>query len=70
MLALVGISFLPRLELGAYPQMPVEAITEQRYQELTAGLKLNQRELSKSPINIQPEETVVEKYCDGDNCSI
>lgn len=35
---LKGISFLPRLELGAYPQMPYETITEEEYKQVRACL--------------------------------
>ena len=31
---LKGISFLPRMELGAYPQMPYEEITQEEYKEV------------------------------------
>ncbi|KAL1915319.1 uncharacterized protein VTP21DRAFT_6777 [Calcarisporiella thermophila] len=36
---LKGVSFLPRLGLGAYPQMPIEAITPEQYDKIIAGLK-------------------------------
>lgn len=36
---LKGISFLPRLPLGAYAQMPFEAISESTYEELISKLK-------------------------------
>jgi ribonucleoside-triphosphate reductase len=36
---LKGISFLPRLPLGAYAQMPFEAISEERYEEVINKLK-------------------------------
>ncbi|ORX89267.1 putative adenosylcobalamin-dependent ribonucleoside-triphosphate reductase [Basidiobolus meristosporus CBS 931.73] len=35
---LKGVSFLPRLPLGAYPQMPYEAIDEETYYELTSRI--------------------------------
>ena len=31
---LKGISFLPKMELGAYAQMPYEEITEAKYKEV------------------------------------
>lgn len=31
---LKGISFLPRLDAGAYPQMPYQEITEAQYREV------------------------------------
>lgn len=33
---LKGISFLPRLDAGAYPQMPYQEISEQQYHEVCA----------------------------------
>eukprot|EP00466_Bigelowiella_natans_P013932 jgi/Bigna1/41126/e_gw1.50.13.1 len=35
---LKGISFLPKLPAGAYPQMPYEAITEEQYEEVVLFL--------------------------------
>lgn len=35
---LKGISFLPRLPLGAYAQMPFEAISEEKYHDLISKL--------------------------------
>ena len=32
---LKGVSFLPNIEAGAYPQMPYEEITEEKYRELS-----------------------------------
>lgn len=61
---LKGVSFLPRLEHGAYPQMPYEEITEEKYNEMYAKLKpLNFKEISG-------EEANVEKYCSNDSCQI
>jgi len=61
---LKSVSFLPRVLGGAFPQMPYEAITEEKYNELIANLK---------PINFsgsQNEELNIEKFCDGDKCSV
>ena len=57
---LKGISFLPKCDYGAYPQMPYEEITEAVYNR--------RRELLK-PLNISlSEESSGEKFCDGDAC--
>ena len=57
-----GVSFLPRLPEGAYPQMPIEAISEVEYQRrLTALQQLPQR----APV----DEHVDDKYCDNDSCA-
>ena len=34
---LKGISFLPKMELGAYRQMPYEEITEKKYNEIVSS---------------------------------
>ena len=57
---LKGISFLPKCDYGAYPQMPYEEISEAVYNR--------RRELLK-PLNISlSEESSGEKFCDGDAC--
>ncbi|KAK9687912.1 hypothetical protein K7432_014596, partial [Basidiobolus ranarum] len=35
---LKGVSFLPRIPMGAYPQMPYEAISELKYHQLTGNI--------------------------------
>ena len=61
---LKGISLLPRHPLGAYQQMPYEAITEEKYKE----------ELSKlgrlSFVGVEGEEAEVDKFCNNDVCEI
>lgn len=60
---LKGISFMPN-EPNVYPQMPMEAITEEEYNKRMAEIK---------PINfknINHDETEVERFCDGDTCII
>lgn len=61
---LKGISFLPRLDYGAFPQMPEEEITQEKYEELTKSIK---------PVDFQKiehEEADAEKFCTNDHCSI
>lgn len=60
---LKGISFLPRHDYGAYAQMPYEAISEERYHELVAGLK-------PLVFGNTHEEAEQEKYCGNDGCMI
>lgn len=61
---LKGISFLPRLEYGAYPQMPYEAITEEKFNELNSKVKrLNFNSISG-------EEAAVERFCSNDSCQL
>lgn len=70
--SLKGISFLPRLEHGAYPQMPYEAIDEQRYIVLNAQIRANIA-LSASDIittAIDRNEDVPDKFCETDACTM
>ena len=61
---LKGVSFLPRLEAGAYQQMPYEAIEEETYKDLVGKLsKLNFG-------RVKGEEIVIERFCDNDVCEI
>ena len=61
---LKGISFLPRLETGAYSQMPYEAIDEDTYQ--TYLQQLNKLTFGR----IKGDDVVAEKFCDSDVCQI
>ena len=61
---LKGVSLLPRAPLLAYPQLPYEAISEERFKELTSQLKPLQLTLLKGPTPSAPDN-----YCDGDKCS-
>jgi ribonucleoside-triphosphate reductase len=58
---LKGISFLPKCDYGAYPQMPYEEITETVYNR-------RRRLLKPLTINSLAEESSGEKFCDGDSC--
>lgn len=58
---LKGISFLPRLEAGAYRQMPYEAITEAEYHAQVAKLL----PLQLSSLH---EDSQAERFCDGASC--
>lgn len=60
---LKGISFLPRIEAGAYPQMPYEGITREEYENRTNRLR---------PLNflVTSEEAQVERFCTNDTCTL
>jgi uncharacterized Fe-S cluster-containing radical SAM superfamily protein len=61
---LKGVSFLPKMEKGAFPQMPYEAITEEQYKKRSAKLK---------PLNlsgVREEEVAPERFCTNDTCEI
>ena len=61
---LKGISFLPKVEKGAYPLMPYEKIDEATYNEMSA--KLKRPDFSK----VTGETADVEKFCNNDVCEI
>jgi adenosylcobalamin-dependent ribonucleoside-triphosphate reductase len=61
---LKGISFLPRLDSGAYPQMPYESIDRETYNSMLS-------ELGKLSFGrIKGDDVVAEKFCDSDVCQI
>ena len=61
---LKGISLLPRHPLGAYKQMPYEAIDEKTYNKQLKKLK------TLSFGVIKNEEAEVDKFCNNDSCEI
>lgn len=62
---LKGISFLPRLESGAYAQMPYESITKEEFEERSRGLK--PIHFSKA---VKGEDAEMEPGCEAGLCSI
>jgi ribonucleoside-triphosphate reductase (thioredoxin) len=58
---LKGISFLPKCEYGAFPQMPYEEITEETFKIRCASLR--QMSLCGN------QDSTGEKFCDGDSCT-
>lgn len=60
---LKGISLLPRVDYGAYPQMPYEAIDRETFEQMNA--KIKPIEFGKTQ-----EESTSERFCDGDSCII
>jgi hypothetical protein len=74
---LKGISFLPRHDFGAFPQMPYEAIDEEKYKkELAHITALPFADTDGLPprtrSTIQDQEDTTHKmedaFCDGDKC--
>ena len=61
---LKGISFLPKLELGAYKQMPYEEITEKKYNQMVKQLSF------LSFRQVKGNEAEVDKFCNNDTCEI
>jgi hypothetical protein len=61
--SLKSISFLPKLETGAYAQMPYEAITKEHYGKMMKSIK---------PISYlnSGEDAIAEKFCNNDTCVI
>jgi hypothetical protein len=62
--SLKDISFLPRHNIGAYKQMPYEAIDKNRYNKEISSIK----RLTFG--TIEGEEAQIEKFCDGDTCLV
>lgn len=60
---LKGISFLPKLEKGAYPQMPYEEITKEEYEKQSQNIK----EIKVKNISVVANP---DKFCDNDTCEI
>lgn len=60
---LKSVSFLPRLKKGAYPQMPYEEIDRATYELMASKLK-------KTDLSTSIEESISEKFCNNDVCSI
>ncbi|KAJ1664668.1 hypothetical protein EV178_003912 [Coemansia sp. RSA 1646] len=66
---LKGVSFLPRIDNGAFPQMPYEAIDEAKYRQMVACImperKCKLHTLIDGSENTDPEP---ERYCTSDRC--
>lgn len=61
---LKGISFLPKIDSGAFPQMPYEEITEQKYNGMVKKIK----EIDFS--DVTGNKAIVDKFCNNDVCEI
>jgi len=61
---LKGISFLPKMEQGAYRQMPYEEITQKTYDKMVNELKF------LSFRQVKGNEAIVDKFCNNDTCEI
>jgi len=61
---LKGISFLPRIKGGAYPQMPYEEITAEQYNKLMLNIK------KPNFGTIHNEKADIERGCDTEKCTI
>ena len=65
---LKGISFLPKIEQGSYPQMPYEAIEESKYNELMKNINLNKIHTDMSTISDCNTQENKQTFCDNDHC--
>jgi len=61
---LKGISFLPKINGGSYPQMPYEEISEEDYKEKLKKVK------KLDFTNVEQHEAVVDKFCNNDVCEL
>lgn len=78
---LKGVSFLPRLEYGAFPQMPYEAIDEEKYKQEMQRLRTN-LDHEGMPARTHSEilrateqqgfttHKMEDAFCDGDKCDL
>jgi len=62
---LKGISFLPKCDFGAFPQMPYEEITEDEFKKRNQALVSIKFFSSQQPLKNDGEG---EMFCDGDSC--
>lgn len=60
---LKSISFLPKLEIGVYAQMPYESISKSTYSEMIKDLK-------GLHFGVEGEDATGEKFCNNDTCII
>lgn len=60
---LKSISFLPKLEIGSYAQMPYEAISEATYFEMV-------NQLRTLDFSCYGEDAMAEKFCTNDGCEM
>lgn len=61
---LKDVSFLPKLESGAYPQMPYEEISKETYEKMLGKVK---------PVDFSTlygTDGTMEKFCNDDGCTI
>lgn len=60
---LKSISFLPKIEAGVYAQMPYEAISKERYEEMRANM--SEIKMMHSGHDVQAE-----LFCNNDTCEV
>ena len=61
---LKGISLLPKMEQGAYRQMPYEEVSKEEYDKMVKSLGF------LSFRQVKGNEAEVEKFCNNDTCEI
>eukprot|EP01029_Cantina_marsupialis_P003615 TRINITY_DN13531_c0_g1_i1.p1 TRINITY_DN13531_c0_g1~~TRINITY_DN13531_c0_g1_i1.p1 ORF type:complete len:742 (-),score=254.79 TRINITY_DN13531_c0_g1_i1:262-2487(-) len=75
---LKGVSFLPRIEYGAFPQMPYEAIDKAEFERRSNLLKPivwkkkepeNENEGAKTGVREEAMDQAI-MFCDGDHCEM
>lgn len=63
---LKGVSFLPRVKAGAYPQMPYEEISAEKYEEMMKDIM--SRKTGDTKIKIDKEDQVPDVFCTNSVC--
>ncbi|CAM9105430.1 unnamed protein product, partial [Ectocarpus fasciculatus] len=70
---LKGVSFLPRTDYGAFPQMPYEAISEDEYKSQISKLRhldfSRQRGQTRGEGDGARVEEVPDRFCESDSCT-
>jgi hypothetical protein len=61
---LKSVSFLPGISYGAYPQMPYEEITKEKYEEMLDSI------IPLDFTSLFSAEALGEKYCSNDSCLV
>ncbi len=64
---LKGVSLLPRAPLAAYPQLPYEAVTEERYR--AAAARLRPLSFSAAAAGAAAANEAPDNICDADACA-
>lgn len=65
---LKGISFLPRIDGGAYVQLPYQRIEEAEYLRRSAAITPASHLSGKPERSVSAPDRLVDRFCDGDLC--
>ncbi|KAI9480202.1 hypothetical protein LPJ78_001223 [Coemansia sp. RSA 989] len=66
---LKGVSFLPRTDYGAFPQMPYEAIDEATYRSMVAKIRPKSSHQLHLVRDSEKRDVEPERFCTSDKCT-